>query len=207
MICDYIWLYMVIYIYGAPPRPTFLLPWLLWHLSNLQWRCNAIASWMDSRFKIPTDSFQQILHPGFKIQDSQRLFWANLESKSWIQPLDSRFKIQDSWGLFPANLESRIQDSRFPGTLCRKSWIQDSRWIQDLLQRVPGNNESWNLGLKIDQKYMESVPPINRVLKWPLKIWSNIQYHGFYARSMLSEISFSFLSHGHWSMFDWNFPL
>ena len=119
-----------------PPRPTFLLPWLLWHLSNLQWRCNAIASWMDSRFKIPTDSFQQILNPGFKIQDSQRLFWANLESKSWIQPLDSRFKIpgdsfqqilnpgfgiQDSrfQGLFAGNLESRISFvcSAYPGIL------------------------------------------------------------------------------------------
>jgi hypothetical protein len=166
-----------------PPRPTFLLPWLLWHLSNLQWRCNAIASWMDSRFKIPTDSFQQILNPGFKIQDSQRLFWANLESKSWIQPLDSRFKIQDSWGLFPANLESRIQDSRFkiprdslqeilnpgfkmdsrfapkssweswilnPGVgfkICSKEFLgilnlESWGWIQDLLQRVPGNIES-----------------------------------------------------------------
>ena len=171
-----------------PPRPTFLLPWLLWHLSNLQWRCNAIASWMDSRFKIQdsyglfpanlesriqdsrfpetllSKSWIQILNPtpGFKIQDSWGLFPANLESriqdsrfpetllsKSWIQILNPTpgFKIQDSWGLFPANLESRIQDSRFPGTLCRKSWIQDSRWIQDLLQRVPGNLESWILGL------------------------------------------------------------
>ena len=143
-----------IYIYGTPsPRPTFLLPWLLWHLSNLQWRCNAIASWMDSRFKIPTDSFQQILNPGFKIQDSQRLFWANLESKSWIQPLDSRFKIpgdsfqqilnpgfkiQDSQGLFAGNLESRIQDGF---KICSKEFLgilnlESRGWIQDLLQRV-----------------------------------------------------------------------
>ena len=76
----------------------------------------------------------------FKIQDSQELSGANLESNHWIQ--DSRFKIprnsleqilnptpgfkiQDSQELFGANLESnpRIQDSRFPGTLWSKSWI------------------------------------------------------------------------------------
>ena len=97
---------------------------------------------------------------GFKIQDSQRLFWANLESKSWIQPLDSRFKIpgdsfqqilnpgfkiQDSQGLFAGNLESRIQDGF---KICSKEFLgilnlESRGWIQDLLQRVPGNLESW----------------------------------------------------------------
>jgi len=66
---------------------------------------------------------EQILNPttGFKIQDSQELFGANLESNPRIQ--DSRFKI-------PRNsLEQilnptpgfKIQDSRFPGTLWSKS--------------------------------------------------------------------------------------
>ena len=105
-----------IYIYGTPPQDR---PFCCLDFFDTYPTCNGVAmplqvGWIqDSRFKIPTDSFQQILNPGFKIQDSQRLFWANLESKSWIQPLDSRFKIQDSWGLFPANLESRIRDSRF----------------------------------------------------------------------------------------------
>ena len=130
-----------IYIWYPPTRPTFLLPWLLWHLSNLQWRCNAIASWMDSRFKIQdsyglfpanlesriqdsrfpetllSKSWIQILNPtpGFKIQDSR--FLGTLSSKSWIQ--DSGFKIQDSQGLFAGNLESRISFvcSAYPGIL------------------------------------------------------------------------------------------
>ena len=142
--CFFVSLY--IYIYGTPsPRPTFLLPWLLWHLSNLQWRCNAIASWMDSRFKIPRDSFEQILNPNLEsnpwIQDSR--FLGTLSSKSWIQ--DSRFKIQDSQGLFAGNLESRIQDGF---KICSKEFLgilnlESRGWIQDLLQRVPGNLESW----------------------------------------------------------------
>ena len=86
-----------------------------------------------------------------KFQDS--IFPGTLWSKSWIQPQDSRFKIQDSQELFGANLESnpRIQDSRFPGTLSSKCWIHLESWIQDFLQRVPGNLESWilNPGFKI----------------------------------------------------------
>ena len=68
-------------------------------------------SWIqDSRFKIPRDSFEQILNP-------------NLESNPWIQ--DSRFKIPGDSFQQILNPGFKIQDSRFPGTLCRKSWIQD----------------------------------------------------------------------------------
>ena len=103
----------------------------------------------------------------FKIQDSQELSGANLESNHWIQdsifqiPRNSLeqilnptpgFKIQDSQELFGANLESnpRIQDSRFPGTLWSKSWIQpqDSRFkiprnsLEQILNPTPGFQDS-----------------------------------------------------------------
>ena len=94
-----------------------------------------------------------------KFQDS--LFPGTLWSKSWIQPLDSRFKI-------PRNsLEQilnptpgfKIQDPRFPGTLWSKSWIHLESWIQDFLQRVPGNLESWILNLESwIQDLLERVP-------------------------------------------------
>ena len=124
------------------PTPGFKIqdsrfPGTLWSKSWIQPQ--------DSRFKIPRNSLEQILNPtpGFKIQDSR--FPGTLWSKSWIQPQD--FKIQDSQELFGANFESnpRIQDSRFPGTLWSKSWIHLESWIQDFLQRVPGNLESWIL--------------------------------------------------------------
>ena len=112
------------YIFGLFFRPKFQdsrFPGTLWSKSWIQP--------LDSRFKIPRNSLEQILNPtpGFKIQDSQELFGANLESNP------------------------RIQDSRFPGTLWSKSWIHLESWIQDFLQRVPGNLESWilNPGFKI----------------------------------------------------------
>ena len=141
----------------------------------MQWRCNAIASWMDSRFKIPTDSFQQILNPGFKIQDSQRLFWANLESKSWIQ--DSRFLgtlsskswIQDSRFKIPRDSLQEIlnpgfkMDSRFAPKSSWESWILNPgvAKMQAIcsmvsIQRVPGNLESWIL---LDSSWIFDIPP------------------------------------------------
>ena len=95
---------------------------------------------------------EQILNPGFKIQDFWGLFGANLESRiqdsrfkisgdslGQILNPDSRFKIQDFWGLFGANLESRIQDSRFKisgdslGQILNPGFkIQDSRFLGTL---------------------------------------------------------------------------
>ena len=107
-------------------------------------------SWIqpqDSRFKIPRNSLEQILSPtpGFKIQDSQELFGANLESNP------------------------RIQDSRFPGTLWSKSWIHLESWIQDFLQRVPGNLESWIL----DSRFAGKSPQESWILNPGVgfKIW------------------------------------
>ena len=73
----------------------------------------------------------------------------------FFRPKFPRFKIQDSQERFGANLESnhRIQDSRFPGTLWSKSWIQpqDSRFkIQDSQELFGANLESiLNPGFKI----------------------------------------------------------
>ena len=80
----------------------------------------------DSRFKIPRDSLQEILNPGFK--------------------MDSRFAPKSSW-------ESWILNPGVGFKICSKEFLgilnlESSGWIQDLLQRVPGNIESWNLGLK-----------------------------------------------------------
>ena len=116
----------------------------------------------------------------FKIQDSQELSGANLESNPRIQ--DSRFKIpgtlwskswihleswiQDFLQRVPGNLESWILDSRFAGKSPQESWILNPGvgfkiWIQDLLKRVSGNLESWilNPGFKICWK--ESVGILN----------------------------------------------
>ena len=119
-------------------------------------------SWIqDSRFKIPRDSFEQILNPNLEsnpwIQDSR--FLGSLSSKSWIQ--DSRFKIPrdslqeilnpgfkmdsrfapksswESWILNPG-VGFKICSKEFLGILNLESW----GWIQDLFQRVPGNIES-----------------------------------------------------------------
>ena len=105
-------------------------------------------SWIqpqDSRFKIPRNSLEQILNPtpGFKIQDSQELFGANLESNP------------------------RIQDSRFPGTLWSKSWIHLESWIQDFLQRVPGNLESWIL----DSRFAGKSPQESWILNLESRGW------------------------------------
>ena len=116
----YIYTYIYIHIYGTPPRPTFCCL----DFFDTYPTCNGVAmplqvGWIqDSRFKIPTDSFQQILNPGFKIQDSQGLFAGNLESR-----------IQDGF---------KICSKEFLGILNLESW----GWIQDLLQSVPGNLES-----------------------------------------------------------------
>ena len=71
----------------------------------------------------------------FKIQDSQELSGANLESNPRIQ--DSRFQ-----ELFGANLESILN----PGfkISCKESLgiLNLESWIQDLLERVPRNLES-----------------------------------------------------------------
>ena len=75
----------------------------------------------------------------FKIQDSQELSGANLES--WIQDLLERV---------PRNLESWIQglDSRFGFKICSKESLgilNLESWIQDLLERARRNLESWIL--------------------------------------------------------------
>ena len=102
-----------------------------------------------------------------KFQDS--LFPGTLWSKSWIQPLDSRFKI-------PRNsLEQilnptpgfKIQDPRFPGTLWSKSWIHLESWIQDFLQRVPGNLESWIL----DSRFAGKSPQESWILNLESRGW------------------------------------
>ena len=86
-----------------------------------------------------------------KFQDSG--FPGTLWSKSWIQPLDSRFKIQDSQELSGANLESnpRIQDSRFKIPRNSLEQILNPSWILD--SRFPAKSpwESWilNPGFKI----------------------------------------------------------
>ena len=122
------------YIFGLFFRPKFQdsrFPGPLWSKSWIQP--------LDSRFKIPRNSLEQILNPtpGFKIQDSQELFGANLESnpriqdsrfpgtlwsKSWIQPQDSRFKIPRN-SLEQILNPSWILDSRFPAKSPWESWI------------------------------------------------------------------------------------
>ena len=126
--------------------------------------CNGVAmplqvGWIqDSRFKIPTDSFQQILNPNLEsnpwIQDSR--FLGTLSSKSWIQ--DSRFKIPRDPLQEILNPGFKM-DSRFAPKSSWESWILNLEswgWIQDLLQRVPRNLESWILnpgvGFKICSK-------------------------------------------------------
>ena len=160
-------IYIYMYIYGTPPQDpplTSLTPIQL--AMALQCHCKldgfkiqdsrflrtlSSKSWIqDSRFKIPRDSFEQILNPNLEsnpwIQDSR--FLGTLSSKSWIQ--DSRFKIpRDS--LQEILNPGFKMDSRFAPKSSWESWIlnlESSGWIQDLLQRVPGNLESWNLGLK-----------------------------------------------------------
>ena len=159
------------YIFGLFFRPKFQdsrFPGTLWSKS---W-----SQPLDSRFKIPRNSLEQILNPtpGIKIQDSR--FTGTLWSKSWIQ--DYRFKIQDSQELFGANLESilnpgfKISCKESLGTLNLESWIPDllervprnleswilnpgiglKIWIQDLLKRVSGNLESWILDLRFAGK-------------------------------------------------------
>ena len=130
------------YIFGLFFRPKFqdsLFPGTLWSKSWIQP--------LDSRFKIPRNSLEQILNPtpGFKIQDSQELFGANLESI-----LNPGFKISCKESLGTLNLESWIPDllERVPRNL--ESWILNPGigfkiWIQDLLKRVSGNLESWIL--------------------------------------------------------------
>ena len=70
--------YVDIYIYiWYPPQDR---PFCCLDFFDTYPTCNGVAmplqvGWIqDSRFKILTGSFQQILNPGFKIQDSQRLF-------------------------------------------------------------------------------------------------------------------------------------
>ena len=80
-----------------------------------------------------------------KFQDSR--FPGTLWSKSWIQPQDSRFKI--------------------PGTLWSKSWIHLESWIQDFLQRVPGNLESWIL----DSRFAGKSPQESWILNLESRGW------------------------------------
>ena len=103
------------YILGLFFRPKFqdsIFPGTLWSKSWIQP--------LDSRFKIPRNSLEQILNPtpGFKIQDSQELFGANLESI-----LNPGFKISCKESLGILNLESWILDSRFAGKSPQESWI------------------------------------------------------------------------------------
>ena len=105
------------YIFGLFFRPKFQdsrFPGTLWSKSWIQP--------LDSRFKIPRNSLEQILNPtpGFKIQDSQELFGANLESNPRIQ--DSRFKIPRN-SLEQILNPSWILDSRFPAKSPWESWI------------------------------------------------------------------------------------
>ena len=130
--------------------------------------CNGVAmplqvGWIqDSRFKIPTDSFQQILNPNLEsnpwIQDSR----FKIPGDSFQQILNPGFKIQDSQGT-PLQENLEIQASRWIQDFAPKSswesWILNLEswgWIQDLLQRVPRNLESWILnpgvGFKICSK-------------------------------------------------------
>ena len=115
----------------------------------------------------------------FKIQDSQELSGANLESNHWIQdsifqiPRNSLeqilnptpgFKIQDSQELFGANLESnpRIQDSQelFGGNLESNPRIQDSRFkiprnsLEQILNPTPGFQDS---RFKIPRNSLEQI--------------------------------------------------
>ena len=125
---------------------------------NFQWPFQEPIDWR-YRFHIFLVYFSGL---NFKIQYSQELFGANLESnhwiqdsrfpgtlwsKSWIQPLDSRFKIPRN-SLEQILNPSWILDSRFPAKSPWESWILNlESWIQDLLERVPRNLESWIQGL------------------------------------------------------------
>ena len=143
------------YIFGLFFRPKFqdsIFPGTLWSKSWIQPQ--------DSRFKIPRNSLEQILNPtpGFKIQDSQELFGANVESilnpgfkiscKESLGILNLESWIQDLLERVPRNLESWIQglDSRFWFKICSKESLgilNLESWIQDLLERVRRNLESW----------------------------------------------------------------